>query len=380
MRKNKLFIVGIPALVFGLILSGCPTESPDDDPVIDPASTLIGIAMPESNAERWKKDGEALKSYAESKGYKTELAFGNADQAVQNKQIEDFLTNGAKLIVASKINDGVGTAIAAAASDNVAVIAYDRLIMNSGDYDYYITFNNFKVGQFQGQGIEQALNLKAAAADNPKYITLFAGSLNDNNAKFFFDGAMNILNPYIEKGALIVVGPNPKTSADANFSQVSTEDWDPNNAKTRMESLLSGGAKDLVLDAVLAPNDSIARAIIEACLADDKYTGKLPVITGQDAEFASALLIKEGKQYMTVFKNTAKLAEAAIILADQILKRQTLSVPGADLASGSLGSIGNTGTKTVKAYILEPILVTKENLNVVIDAGYFSAEQASQLK
>ncbi|MDR3130115.1 MAG: sugar-binding protein [Treponema sp.] len=344
-------------------------------------STLIGIAMPETHLERWQKDGAALKGYAESKGYRAEVAFGDADQAVQNRQIEGFLTQGAKLIVVGNVNDGVGSAISAAARDKVAIIAYDRLIMNSGDYDYYITFNNFKVGQFQGQGIEQALNLKSATADNPKYITLFAGSPTDNNAKFFFDGSMDILNPYIDKGVLKVVGPYPKTSADnANFLRISTENWQANVAKTRMENLLANDARDVVLDAVLTPNDAIARAVIEACLADAKYASKLPVTSGQDAEFDSALSIKNGQQYMTVFKNTTKLAEAAIILADQILKGQAPSVPGAELASGSLTSIGDTGKKTVKAYLLEPILVTKDNLSVVLDAKYYTDAETARLK
>jgi putative multiple sugar transport system substrate-binding protein len=343
---------------------------------------LIGIAMPETHVLRWQKDGASLKSFAEAKGYRAEVAYGDADQAQQNRQIEGFLTQGAKLLVVGNINDGVNSVIAEAARDNVAVIAYDRLIMESADYDYYITFDNFKVGQFQAQGIEQGLNLKSATAASPKYITLFAGSPTDNNSKFFFDGAMSVLNPYIEKGVLKVVGPYPKTSADnANFQRIATENWQAPLAKTRMENLLSNDARDVVLNAILAPNDTLARAIIEACLADAKYAGgKLPVVTGQDAEFDSALSIKNGQQYMTVFKDTAKLAEAAIILADQILKGQTPNIPGASLASGSLTSIGDTGKKVVKAYLLEPVIVTKDNISVPVNAGFYPDAEAAQLR
>ncbi|MDR2094677.1 MAG: sugar-binding protein [Treponema sp.] len=346
------------------------------------SGTLIGIAMPETHVRRWGKDGASLKAFAEAKGYRAEVAFGDADQAQQNRQIEGFLTQGAKLLVVGNINDGVNSVIAQAASDEVAVIAYDRLIMESADYDYYITFDNFKVGQFQGQGIEQGLNLASATAESPKYITLFAGSPTDNNSKFFFDGAMNILNPYIEKGVLKVIGPYPKTSADNdNFQRIATENWQAPLAKTRMENLLSNDARDVVLDAVLAPNDTLARAIIEACLADAKYVGgKLPVVTGQDAEFDSALSIKNGQQYMTVFKDTTKLAEAAIILADQILKNQTPNIPGASLASGSLTSIGDTGKKVVKTYLLEPVIVTKSNLSVPINAGFYPDDEAAKLR
>ncbi|GHV40055.1 sugar ABC transporter substrate-binding protein [Spirochaetia bacterium] len=346
-------------------------------------SALIGIAMPETHVQRWIKDGASLKSFAESRGYRAETAFGDADQSVQNRQIEGFLTQGAKALVIGSINEGVISAVASAAQDKVAVIAYDRIISNSADYDYYITFNNFKVGQFQGQGIEQGLNLKAATAANPKYITLFAGSPTDGNAFFFFDGAMSILNPYIDSGVLKVVGPYPKTSKDtANFQRIATENWSAPIAKTRMENLLNNDARNVVLDAVLAPNDTLARAIIEACLADAKYAaaGKLPVVTGQDAEADSTLSIKNGQQYMTVFKDTTKLAEAAIILADQVLKGQSINIPGATLASGDLLSIGDTGKKVVKAYLLEPIFITKDNWQTPVQAGFYTPEEEARLK
>jgi putative multiple sugar transport system substrate-binding protein len=345
-------------------------------------SAFIGIAMPETHILRWQKDGAALKSFAEAKGHRAEVAFGDADQAQQNRQIESFLTQGAKVLVVSSVNDGVNSAIADAAKNKVAVIAYDRLIMGSADYDYYITFNNFKVGQFQGQGIEQGLNLKDATADSPKYITLFAGSPTDNNSKYFFDGAMSVLSPYIEKGVLQVVGPYPKTSADsANFQRIATENWQPNIAKNRMENLLSNDARDVVLDAILSPNDVMALAVIEACLADAKYAGgSLPLVTGQDAEFASVMSIKNGQQYMTVFKDTTKLAEAAILLAEQVMTGKAINIPGAQLASGDLTSIGDTGKKVVKAYLLEPVIITKDNISVPVNAKFYTDAEAAQLK
>jgi putative multiple sugar transport system substrate-binding protein len=346
------------------------------------ASTpLIGLAMPETHVQRWVKDGNALKAEAEKRGYRAEVQWADADQAKQDQQIQSFLTQGAKVLVVGCINDGVGSVISEAARDKVAVIAYDRIIPNSADYDYFITFNNFKVGVLQAQSIENALELKSAAAGTPKVITLFAGSPTDGNAFFFFDGAMSILNPYIDKGVLKVVGPYPKTSADtSNFQRIATENWSGPVAKTRMENLLNNDARDVTLDAVLAPNDTLARAIIEACKADAKYRSKLPVVSGQDAEFDSALSIKNGEQYSTVFKDTAKLAEAAILLGEQVIKGQTPSIPGAVLASGDLAKIGDTGKKTVKTYLLDPILVTKSNINVPVDAGFYEAGQAGQLK
>ena len=344
-------------------------------------ATMIGIAMPETHVQRWVKDGSSLKAEAEKRGYRAEVQYGNADQVQQNQQIQSFLTQGAKVLVIGGINDGVASVVAEAARGGVAVIAYDRIIQNSADYDYYITFNNFKVGVLQAQSLEAALNLPAATAAAPKSITLFAGSPTDANAFFFFDGAMSILNPYIEKGVLKVVGPYPKTSADtANFQRIATENWQAPIAKARMENLLNNDARDVVLDAVLAPNDTLARAIIEACKADAKYRAKLPAISGQDAEFDSAISIRNGEQTSTVFKDTAKLAEAAIILADAIIKGQTPNIPGAVLASGDLKEIGNTGRKYVNAYLLDPILVTRSNLNVPVDAGFYEAAQAAQLR
>ena len=346
-------------------------------------SVFIGIAIPETHVQRWVKDGAALKKYAESLGYRAEISYGNADQSLQNQQILDFLKEGAKLIIIGCVNEDVSSAVAEAAKKKVAVIAYDRLIPNSADYDYYITFNNYKVGQFQGQAIEEGLDLKNATADKPRYITFFAGAATDGNAFFFYDGAMSVLNPYIEKGILKVVGPYPETSKDSeNFNRIATEGWQPNIARARMEGLLKNDAKDVVLDAILAPNDTLARAIIDACLADPKYAGgKLPLVTGQDAEADSIVLIRNGQQYMTIFKDTTKLADAAVVLADQILKGNTNPVvPDAVLAAGDLLSIGDTGKKVVKSFLLEPIYITRDNWNIPVQAGFYTAEEEIKFK
>ncbi len=358
-------------LVLGLLMIGSFAFAKPTSESTGSSAPLIGLAMPETHVERWVQDGANLKAEAEAKGYRAEVAFGNADQNQQNQQIDSFLTNGAKLLIIGSVNEGVISAVANAARDNAIVIAYDRLITGSGDYNYYITFDNFKVGQFQGMGIEAGLDLKNATSANPKYITLFAGSPTDNNAFYFFDGAMDILNPYIDAGVLNVVGPYPRTSVDRSaFMQIATENWMPNIAKARMENLLSNAAANVTLDAVLAPNDTLARAILEACDADAKYNGKLPVVSGQDAEVASVQSIKDGRQYMTVFKDTRALARGAIILADALLKGQTPNVPGARLDTTTY----NTGVKTVQSYLLEPVIVTRDNYQqILITSGAIDA-------
>jgi putative multiple sugar transport system substrate-binding protein len=369
MKKTLVLLLGlvmIASLAFagGAQQGGTAASSGD----------LIGLAMPETHVQRWIQDGNSLKADAEAAGYRAEVNWANADQNTQNQQIDSYLTNGAKLLIIGSINEGVVGAVANAARDGAIVIAYDRLITGTNDYNYYITFDNFKVGQFQGQGIVDGLNLDAATAADPKYITLFAGSPTDNNAFYFYDGAMDILNPYIDKGVLKVVGPYPKTSADRNtFQQIATENWTASIAKTRMESLLSNDALNVTLDAVLAPNDTLSRAILEACDADAKYAGgNLPIASGQDAELASVQSIKDGRQYMTVFKDTRALAKGAIILADALLKGTTPNVPGARLDTTTYAPIA--GGKAVNSYLLEPVIVTRDNYqSVLIDSGYIKA-------
>jgi len=344
------------------------------------AQGLVGIAMPETHVERWVKDGNQLKAEVEKRGYSGLVQWGNADQATQNQQISGFVTQGAKALIIGNINQGVVAAVQQARRENARIIAYDRIIQGTHDYDYFITFNNYKVGTLQGESIVQGLDLSKATKKDPKYITLFAGSPTDANANFFFQGAMDVLLPHINSGVLKVIGPFPKKFTDRPFQQIATENWQPEIAKRRMEGLLLGAAAKVTLDAVLAPNDTLARAILEACKADQKYRSKLPIISGQDAEFDSIMSIKNGEQYSTVFKDTAKLAEAAAILLDQVLKGQTVNVPGTVLASGSLAGIGSTGTGNVKTLLLDPILVTKANLLVPVNAGFYTAQQAAQVR
>jgi len=368
---RKLSVVLLAVFAAGSLFAGAAQDQ----------APLIGIAMPETHVLRWIKDGNSLRDEAVARGYRAEVQWADGNQAIQNQQVQSFLTQGARVLVIGNINDGVGSVVTEARRDGVHVIAYDRIIQGSGDYDYYITFNNFKVGELQGQIIADALNLAAATSANPRRITLFAGSPTDANANFFFDGAMSILLPHIDRGALQVVGPFPRNHQDtANFQRIATEGWNPAIAKARMENLLTNEARDVVLDAVLAPNDTLARSIIEALRADARYRDNLPATSGQDAEFDSMISIRDGGQTGTVFKDTAKLAEAAILLADQILRGIPRSIPGAILATGDLAGIGHTGVRQINAFLLDPVMVTRSNINVPVDAGFFDDAEAAQLR
>jgi putative multiple sugar transport system substrate-binding protein len=355
------------AVIAGLVLCGSVFATGTQEG----GQKFIGIAMPETHVARWVTDGQKLKENAEAMGYKAEVAFGDGDQTKQNKQIQDFITKGVDLIVVASINTGINTVLADAAAEGIEIISYDRLLMDSGDFNYYMTFNLKKVGFLQATAIVDALDLDNVM--EPQNITLFAGSPTDNNAYFFYDGAMEVLNPYIDAGKLVVIGPYPRTSADKDkFQQIATEGWRAENAKARMENLLTNDAKDVVLDAVLAPNDPVGRAIVEACSNDQKYDtiAKLPVITGQDGELATVQYIAEGKQYMTVFKDSRLLAVATIQLADAILKGTTPSIAGTEKTTF------NTNVKDVTTYLLDPILVTKDNVKaIIVDSGYYTADQ-----
>jgi len=380
-KKTILMIILMAAITF--IANAQQSVKKTEPSVRTQGGDLIGILMPETYVLRWEKGGETLKAEAEKRGYRAEVLFGKADQSIQNDQIQSLLDKGAKALIIACIDDSIVSVIAEARRKNVEVIAYDRIIPYSTEYDYYITFSSFKVGVFQAQSIVDGLNLNKASVLNPKLITLFAGSPTDENAFFFFDGAMSVLNPYIDKGVLKVIGPYPKTSADRNnFYKITTEYWQAPIARNRMEEILSNEARNITLDAILAPNDYLARGILEACKKDSKYRSKLPLVTGQDAEYESAVLIKKGEQYSTVFKNPAKLAEAAIIMADQILKGKPIDIPGAVLAEGDLKEIGNTGEKYVKTYLLDPTLITKDNLYIPLNAGSYEdrMDKGIQLK
>ncbi|HUZ18395.1 MAG TPA: substrate-binding domain-containing protein, partial [Spirochaetia bacterium] len=216
MRRTTVFAVAALFMASGVVFAGGQKEGALD----------IGLAMPESHVARWVMDGQKLKEDATALGYKAEYTLADGDQAKQNKQIEDYITKGVKLLVIGNINTGVNTVLADATKAGIEIISYDRLMMDSADYNYYTTFNLKKVGFLQATAIVQALKLDQATPAKPKIITLFAGSPTDNNAYFFYDGAMEVLNPYIDKGVVKVVGPYPRTSTDkVNFQRIATEGW-----------------------------------------------------------------------------------------------------------------------------------------------------------
>ncbi|WP_437561671.1 multiple monosaccharide ABC transporter substrate-binding protein [Sorangium sp. So ce542] len=335
------------------------------------AGVLVGVSMPTKSSERWISDGNNVKAALEKLGYQVHLQYAENDIPTQVNQIETQITKDAKLLIVASIDGtAISTQLQQAADKKIPVIAYDRLIRNSPNVDYYATFDNYKVGVQQATSLLVGLGLKKedgsdGAAQGPFNIELFAGSPDDNNATFFFNGAMDTLKPYIDKGALVV------KSGQKDFKTVAILRWDPATAQKRMEDLLTttytGGAK---VDGVLSPYDGLSIGILSALKSNGYGAGgqKYPIVTGQDAEKASVKSIIAGEQFATIFKDTRQLAEVTVKMADAVLK-------------AGKPEVNNTkdydnGKKVVPSYLLEPVIVYKSNYKkVLIDSGYYKEDE-----
>lgn len=320
----------------------------------------VGVCMPEKNLQRWVQDGDNMKKVLESKGYSVQLQYANNDVNTQVSQIENMVTSGVNVLVVASVDGSALTdALKIAKSSNVKVIAYDRLLMNSDAVDYYATFDNHKVGQLQGQYIVDKLGLKQGKG--PYNIEIFSGSQDDNNAKFFYNGAQEVLKPYLDSKKLVV------KSGQNDFAKCATEHWKTEVAESRMDNLLSadyaGGAK---LDAVLAPNDAIARGVL-ASLKNIGYgsaSKPLPIITGQDCEKANVTSIAKGELSMSIFKDTRTLANKVAEMVDALLQGKKAEVNDTKTYKN--------GVKVVPSYLCDPVVVTKENYQkILIDSGYY---------
>ncbi|MEU8242269.1 multiple monosaccharide ABC transporter substrate-binding protein [Actinoplanes missouriensis] len=334
--------------------AGCG-GSDDAAAAATPAKGTIGLAMPTKASSRWIADGDNMVKQFQLLGYGTDMQYADDDVDVQVEQIDDMIDAKVSALVVGAID---GTALKSvlgkAARADIPVIAYDRLIRDSGDVDYYATFDNFKVGVEQGTAIVDALKL--TSTKKTFNLELFAGSPDDNNATFFFNGAMSVLTPYIKKGVLKV------RSGQTKFAEVATMRWDGAVAQKRMAGLL---AENSDVDAVLSPYDGISRGIL-AAFAEAK--ADLPVITGQDAELESVKLIASGEQTETVYKDTRELAKVAVQMTDALLSDEKPMVNDTEQY--------NNGVKTVPTFLLQPVNVDKSNYQrVLVDGGYYTAAQ-----
>jgi putative multiple sugar transport system substrate-binding protein len=319
--------------------------------------------MPTKSSARWIADGDNMVKSLKEKGYAVDLQYAEDDIPNQLAQIENMITKGVKVLVIAAI-DGttLSDALQQAASKGIKVIAYDRLIRNSPNVDYYATFDNFQVGVLQASYIEKALGLKDGKG--PFNIELFGGSPDDNNAYFFYNGAMSVLEPYIKSGKLVV------RSGQTGMEKVSTLRWDGAVAQARMDNLLSAYYADKRVDAVLSPYDGISIGILSSLKGVGYGTPKqpMPVVTGQDAEIPSVKSILAKEQTSTIFKDTRELAKVASNMVDAMLSGKPVEVNDTKTYEN--------GVKTVPSYLLKPVSVDASNWKqVLVDSAYYKESQ-----
>nr|WP_274532530.1 MULTISPECIES: multiple monosaccharide ABC transporter substrate-binding protein [unclassified Devosia] len=324
----------------------------------------IGIAMPTQSSLRWISDGNELKTALEGKGYTVDLQFAEDDIPNQLAQIENMVTKGVKaLVVASIDGTTLSSVLQQAADAGIKVIAYDRLIRESGNVDYYTTFDNFQVGVLQANSLVKGLKERFADT-KPWNVELFGGSPDDNNAFFFYDGAMSVLQPMIDSGDIVV------KSGQMGMDQVGTLRWDGAVAQARMDNILSANYSDgSRVDGVLAPYDGLSRGIISSLRGVGYGSGDLawPIITGQDAEAPSVKAIIAGEQYSTIYKDTRELAKTTADLVDTVVSGGT--------PEGLDTTTYDNGVKVVPSILLTPYEVDATNYKeLVVDSGYIKEE------
>ena len=317
----------------------------------------VGVAMPTKDLQRWNQDGSNMEAELKAAGYDVDLQYASNDVSTQVSQIENMINGGCEVLVIASIDgDSLGSVLATAKEKNIPVIAYDRLIMNTDAVSYYATFDNYMVGTKQGEYIRDQLDLDNAAG--PFNLEITTGAPDDNNAKYFYNGAMDILNPYIDEGKLVV------KSGQTDFATVATANWATETAQSRAENIISSNYADGTnIDAWLCSNDSTALGVANALAAN--YTGSYPIVTGQDCDIANVKNMLEDKQAMSIFKDTRTLASQVVKMVGQILSGSTVDVNDTETY--------DNGTGVIPSYLCEPVFADKNNYKeLLIDSGYYT--------
>ena len=322
----------------------------------------VGISMPTQDLQRWNQDGAYMKEKFEAAGYEVDLQYAGNKADVQLSQIEDMINTGSKVIVIAAVEaSSLGQALDKAAKKKIPVIAYDRLLMSNENVSYYATFDNYKVGQIQGNFVKEKLDLDNAAG--PFNVEFTAGDPGDNNAKFFFNGAMDVLKPYIDAGKIVVV------SGQTDFDSVATPEWSSATAQARAENIIGSNYANKNIDAWVCSNDSTAQGVVTAL--DARYNsagrdGQWPIITGQDCDIVSVKNMIAGKQTMSVFKDTRTLAARTVTMVNQILEGKEVET----------NNTYNNNVKDVASFLCDPVFADKDSIQSIrIDSGYYKADE-----
>jgi putative multiple sugar transport system substrate-binding protein len=318
----------------------------------------IGVAMPTQSLQRWNQDGAYLKEKLEELGYEVDLQYAENEVATQVSQIENMILGGCKVLVLASIDgSSLGGVLATAKEQGIVSIAYDRLLMQTADVDFYATFDNYKVGNIQGTYVKEALGL--ADGNGPFNIEFTGGDPADNNAGLFFNGAKDVLQEYLDNGQLVI------PSGQDTFEQVATINWKPETAQARMDNLLTANyATGAKLDVALCSNDSTAQGVINALV--NFGVEEFPIVTGQDCDLPSVLFMIEGKQSMSVFKDTRVLADQVVTMVEAILKGEEVPV----------NATYPNGVFDVPSFNCTPLFADVNNFEaLLVESGYYTAEQ-----
>ncbi|GAB3267039.1 multiple monosaccharide ABC transporter substrate-binding protein [Nocardioides dilutus] len=358
MRK---LLTTIAAGSLALSLAACGGDDDSAGGGGEDGKGTIGVAMPTKSSERWIADGNNIKDQLEAEGYEVDLQYAEDDIPTQVSQVENMVTKGVDMLVIAAIDGtALGEVLQTAEDSGVEIIAYDRLIRDSDAVDYYTTFDNFQVGVQQAESLVKGLGERG---EGPYNVELFAGSPDDNNATFFWEGAMSVLQPMIDSGEMVI------PSGQTDFDQAAILRWDPATAQKRMEDILTGTYASETVEGVLSPYDGLSLGII-AALQGNGYGGggkELPVVTGQDAEVQSVKSILAGEQYSTIFKDTRELARVTVDMIKAV-------------AAGDEPEVNDTetydnGVKVVPSYLLEPVPVEAADVqSVLVDSGYYTED------
>jgi len=352
---KKLIVLVLTVVMLVSVVSGCGSSSKSTSG----ESKLVGVTMPTKSLQRWNDDGKNVKAALEAKGYRVDLQYADNKQETQNSQIENQITMGCDVLVIASIDGGgLGGVLQQAKAANIPVIAYDRLITGTDKCDYYATFDNYGVGKMQGEFIVSALKLDQGEK-GPFSMECFGGDPGDNNATLFNKGAMDVLQPYIDSGVLVVKSGQTKFP-----DQIAITNWESKGAQDRMDNLLTAYYADSNIDVVLSPNDSLAQGIV-ASLKSAGYGSSskpFPILTGQDCDKINVGQIIRGEQSMSIFKDTRALADVIIKMTDEILAGKEVTT----------NATYNNGVIDVPSYNCEIKFADKNNWKeLLVDSKYY---------
>lgn len=323
----------------------------------------VGVAMPTQSSERWINDGANMKAQLEALGYEVDLQYAEDDVQMQVSQIENMIASGVNCLVIASIDSSALVNVEAQAKEaGIPIIAYDRLLMDTDAVSYYATFDNKGVGTAIGKYIEEHANLDPA---DPKTIEFFMGSPDDNNALFLYNGLMEVLQPYLDNGALVC------KSGRTSFEDTCILRWSQETAQQNCENYLTGFYADEDLDICATAFDGFAYGC-KAALEGAGYTdANWPMITGQDAELMATKNIISGKQTMSIYKDTRLLAEKCVTMVQAVLE-------GAEPEINDTEQYNN-GSIVVPSYLCTPVAVDQSNYKeIIVDGGYYTEEQLAE--